>query len=123
MIRRIINWLFLLPLGIIIVALCVANRNRVTLSLDPILREASPLTISVPLFLVVLGALACGVILGGFVVWWGQRIHRSSAKRSERELGVVRHEIERLRQQLAGHSGNAPRMDAGPPSLYDRSAV
>ena len=123
MIRRIINWLFLLPLGLVIIALAVANRGRVTLSLDPILREASPLTISAPLFLIVLAALFCGIVIGGFVVWWGQRIHRNHAKKAERELGQSRSEIERLRSQLAGSSGTTSRAEPGPPALFDRSAV
>lgn len=56
--------------------LAVANRASVTVSLDPIEPAAQELTFQAPLFLVIFIAMFCGILLGGFAVWLGQRKSR-----------------------------------------------
>ena len=51
--RRLLNWFVLLPLAVVIVLFAVANRTWVTVSFDPFEGKESPLTLYVPLFIVI----------------------------------------------------------------------
>lgn len=83
---RVLSLLIGLPLSILAVALAVANRKPVTLSLDPFNPEAPALAVSVPLFAVVFGALIVGVIAGGTVVWLRQGRARKEARAARKAL-------------------------------------
>lgn len=113
MLRRIVNWLFLAPVALIAVVLAVANRTPVTLSVDPFAREASALSVSVPLFAVVFLAMIIGVVIGGTAVWWKQGRYRKRCRLAESELTAARSDVERLRNELgrgdqtSGASGGA----------------
>jgi uncharacterized integral membrane protein len=102
MIRRIVNWLILLPIAIVSVVVAVANRAPVTVSFDPFGRDLSPLSFSAPLFAVVLVAMMAGVVIGGF---------------AEGELAAARADADRLRQELGrGEAG-------GPVGFFNRPAA
>ena len=83
--RRLLRWLFLVPLGIVLVLLAVANRAPVTLSLDPFSREAPAFSVSLPLFVVLMLAVVLGVVIGGFAAGIGRLRWRYRAKQAERE--------------------------------------
>ena len=87
---RFLWWLVGIPVGIVLVALAVANRAPVRLSLDPFRPDAPALAVDVPLYLLFFAVLMVGVVIGGAAVWFGQGRHR----RAERRL---RAEAERLR--------------------------
>lgn len=82
--RRFLSLLIGIPACILVVALAVANRKMVTLSLDPFNPETPALALSAPLFAVVFAALIVGVIIGGLVAWMGQGRFRREARRSRR---------------------------------------
>lgn len=107
MLRRIVNWLVLLPVAIVAVALAVANRGPMTVSLDPFSREAPAYVLTLPVYVVVLLTLVLGVVLGGATVWWKQGAYRKRCRRAEGELHVARAEAERLRTELARPAGQA----------------
>ena len=113
MLRRVVNWLFLAPVALVAVVLAVANRSPVTLSVDPFAREASALSVSVPLFAVVFLAMIIGVVIGGTAVWWKQGRYRKRCRVAESELTAARSDVERLRNELgrgeqpAGSNGGA----------------
>lgn len=83
---RFLSLLIGLPLSILAVALAVANRKPVTLSLDPFNPDAPALAVSLPLFAVVFGALIVGVIAGGTVVWLRQGRARKEARAARKAL-------------------------------------
>jgi uncharacterized integral membrane protein len=83
--RRLLRWLLLVPLGILLVLFAVANRAPVTLSLDPFSREAPALSVSLPLFVVLILVLALGVLIGGTAAGIGRLRWRYRAKQAERE--------------------------------------
>jgi uncharacterized integral membrane protein len=58
--------------------MAIANRTAVTFSLDPIPPASEALSFQAPLFLVIFISILFGILLGGFVVWQGQRKSRSS---------------------------------------------
>lgn len=88
MLKRIINLLIALPLAAILIALAVANRHSVELILDPFRPETPVLAVSIPLYLLLFGALIVGVVIGGASTWLSQarwrRTARTQGKRAER---------------------------------------
>ena len=59
--------------------LALANRSFVTVSFDPIPPRSEAWSIEAPLFLVILAAMFCGILIGGFAVWLEQRRSASGA--------------------------------------------
>jgi len=100
MIRKIVAALVLFPLAILIVLIAVANRQAVTLSLDPFLPEKPALAVTAPLFLVMLLAVMAGVIIGGLAAWLRQSKWRRTARRAQAEARILRTEKESLRERL-----------------------
>ncbi|AMJ63087.1 lipopolysaccharide assembly protein LapA domain-containing protein [Bosea sp. PAMC 26642] len=89
--------LILVPVALAIVLFSVANRAPVRVSFDPISRDAPLFAFDVPLFAVVLAAIAAGVLIGGFASWLAQGKHRKAARRNRREAESLRGETQMLR--------------------------
>ncbi len=83
--RKLLRWLFLVPLALALVLLAVANRAPVTLSLDPFSRDAPAFAFQLPLFVALLLAVAIGVVIGGVAAGIGRLRWRYRAKKAERE--------------------------------------
>lgn len=94
MIRKIIFVLFLIPLAIALIALTVANRGLVPLSLD-VFNPANPaLTFHAPFFVWIFCALVIGVIVGGIGSWFAQGKHRKKERAYKKEADKLRFEME-----------------------------
>lgn len=89
--------LVLVPVALLVVLFAVANRGPVRVSLDPISRDAPALAFDLPLFAVVLAALAVGILIGGFASWLAQGKHRKAARFNRREAEKLRSEAQSLR--------------------------
>ena len=111
MIRKTVTVLVLVPLGLLIVLFAVANRQKVAISLDPFSSDAPALAANLPLFLVILGTLIAGVIIGGGAAWLRQARWRRRARRLEFETRRLRAENETLKRELAA-APLAPASDA-----------
>ncbi len=98
--KRLISWVLTLPIGVVVIALAVANRKPVTLALDPFKPDNPAFSVPVPLFLVVFAALFVGVILGGATVWLAQGRHRKAARVGRREAERLEAEKTRLSAQV-----------------------
>ena len=72
MIRRIVTTLVLVPLAIVLIAFAVANRQTVLVSLDPFDQTNPALSVSLPLFGLVLIVIIAAVIVGGIAAWLRQ---------------------------------------------------
>ena len=79
--KRAIKLTLLIPVVAIIVALSVANRGPVEFSLDPFNGEDPALSASIPLYWLLFGAAALGVLIGGTATWLGQSKWRRTARR------------------------------------------
>ena len=110
MLRRIVSWLILLLIAAVVVSFAVANRNNVTVNLDPLGITNPPLTASLKLWALVLGMVILGVIIGGVAVWLRQGRWRRGARTLDREVRAVRGENQDLRQRL-----ETAEMNAAPP--------
>lgn len=95
--RAFLKALLLVPLAIGVVLFAVANRKPVVLSLDPLTRDAPQIAYEVPLFVVVLAALALGVMIGGVAAWLVQGKHRKAERSLKRERERLLAETEMLR--------------------------
>ena len=92
--------LVLVPVALVIVLYSVANRGPVRVSLDPFSRDLPVLSYEVPLFAVVLAAIAVGVLVGGLASWVAQGKHRKAVRRSRREAEALRSETQALRSAV-----------------------
>jgi uncharacterized integral membrane protein len=92
--------LILLPIAILVVLLAIANRAPVLLSLDPI-SPTPQFSVTLPLYAVLFGAVALGVVIGGIGAWLAQAKHRRAEREYRREARELRQETERLRAHRA----------------------
>ena len=100
MLRRTFWLLVVLPIGVLLIALAVANRHSVQLILDPLGTKTPMLTLDVPLFLLLLGSVIIGLLLGGAATWLRQGRWRRTARRRSDEAAYLRREADRLTRQL-----------------------
>lgn len=99
--RRFLAGLVGIPLALLIVAFAVANRQDVTIGLDPFARETPALAFDAPLFAVVLGSLMLGVLIGGVASWTRQGKWRKEARRRRGEVMRLEAETETARREAA----------------------
>ena len=100
MIRSIVAATILIPLAVVIVLLALANRQAVTVSLDPLLSDKPTLAVTQPLFVLLLAAVLAGVIVGGIAAWLRQGKWRQAARRAQAEAGAARTEADALKERL-----------------------
>ncbi len=94
MFRRFLFWLIGIPVAAAVIALSVANRHIVTLSLDPANSKTPFLSFDIPLYLLIFAALFVGLLLGWAVTWAGQHSSRSKAASIEREASILKREAD-----------------------------
>jgi uncharacterized integral membrane protein len=94
MLSRIFNVLILIPIAIVLIALSVANRQSVPVSLDVFNPGNPALTFDAPMFVWLFGAAAVGIIIGGVATWFSQGSHRRRERSLKRETEKLRYEVE-----------------------------
>ena len=119
--RKFVAAVILIPLAIVIVAFAVANRQIVTVSLDPFSSEHPASSLTLPLFALIIVLLIAGVVIGGVAAWLRQAKWRRVARRLEREVEDLRGEVASLRRSSGNvasvpEAGNPPqRLQLRPP--------
>ena len=83
-----------------------------TVSLDPFSAERPASSLTLPLFVLVIGLLIAGVLIGGAASWLRHGNLRRAARRFERDIRELRSELASLRQTP---SGNASVPETGKP--------
>nr|WP_319390640.1 LapA family protein [uncultured Cohaesibacter sp.] len=99
-IKRFLQLIILVPFGIVMISLAVANRHDVKLALDPFSPEQPVLDFTLPLYMVIFGALLVGVFIGGFMAWLKQGRHRKAAREKRYEAQRWRNEADRQQKRL-----------------------
>ncbi len=94
---RFLKSLVLLPVAAVVILLAVANRNPVPLSFDPFNTDAPVFSVNLPLYVILFGAVALGIVVGGIFTWLGQGRTRASARHHRREATRYERELDRLR--------------------------
>lgn len=97
--KRIFYALFLVPIGIVLIVLSVANRQPVTLSLDPFNQANPALAVTWPFFAFLFVAALIEIVLGAAITWFGQGRHRAEARRQKAEAANWRSEAEKQRKR------------------------
>ncbi len=96
--RRVLAAIILVPLAVVIIAFAVANRQIVTVSLDPFSSTAPAASVTLPLFALIIVLLIVGVVVGGIAAWLRQSKWRRTARRLEREVDELRSEVDSLKR-------------------------
>jgi len=102
--RKIVAAVILIPLAIVLIAFAVANRQIVTVSLDPFSSEHPATSLNLPLFVLVIGLLIGGVVIGGAASWLRHGHLRRTARRFERDIRELRGELASLRHTPSGNA-------------------
>lgn len=118
MLSKILNIVVLVPLGIVLVVLCVANRQQVTLGFNPFDPSDTVLAISGPFFVFLFLAVILGLVIGASAVWFSQGKYRKRSRTEAKEALKWHTEAEKRRlQQEAIVSAQAARPVADRPAF------
>jgi uncharacterized integral membrane protein len=90
MLNRILLVAVVVPIAIILIALAVANRAPAAFTLDPFNPGNPALTVQLPLFFLLIAALALGMIIGSVATWFRQGRYRKLARQRAREAELLR---------------------------------
>jgi uncharacterized integral membrane protein len=108
--RKFITYVIVIPLFLVLIAFSVANRHPVTVSFDPFNSADPAVTVSPPLFVLIIAVAILGVIAGGFATWFGQRHWRRAARRHEADARVAKAELADLRAAHTALRGEPARL-------------
>jgi hypothetical protein len=97
--KKIVNFVILLPLAIVLIALCIANRGAVTLALNPFRPADTMLSVTGPFFVFLFVALMLGIVLGGLGTWLTQSPYRKRARKEHYEAARWQIEADRQRER------------------------
>ncbi|NMA98517.1 MAG: DUF1049 domain-containing protein [Phyllobacteriaceae bacterium] len=99
MVNKIVGWLVLVPLCALLVAFALANRQLVSVNINPFVPpvDAAASGYGVPLFVVLYVVLLVGVLLGGIASWFAQGRHRRSERHWRREAQQLSQELNQRR--------------------------
>ena len=95
-----LRFLLLAPIAIILVLFGVANRQSITLLLDPFARAGEGFSITLPLFMFFFAVLGAGIVIGYIASWFAQGRHRKAERQLKRECDRLTGECDRLKSQL-----------------------
>jgi uncharacterized integral membrane protein len=99
MLRRIVWFFVAFPVAILLITLAVANRHGVRLVLDPF-RPADPvISLVLPFYAYLFGALLIGVVIGGAATWMTQAGRRRNARQRAAEAHRWQAEADRLTRE------------------------
>lgn len=106
--RNFLTALIVLPLAAILIVFATANREVVTVSLDPFSSgPASQYAIDLPLFIVMFACVMLGVLIGGVADWLKQGRYRREARDNRQEVRRLQHETESMRRSNAALQARA----------------
>lgn len=99
MLQRLLSLVVALFVALPLIALAVANRHQVPLVLDPFQPDQPALSLELPFFMYLFGALVVGVVLGGVAAWLSQSRYRKAARVESRQAAHWRQEADRLTRE------------------------
>lgn len=97
--RRAINWAIGLPIVVIVIAFCVANRQWIEVSFDPFSRTAPLATMFMPLWALFFAGIFFGLIAGWIACWLGQGKWRRAARQARGDLQRAHDDAQRFKRE------------------------
>jgi uncharacterized integral membrane protein len=97
--KKILSLLIACPLAVILVTVAIINRHSVRLALDPVHPEAPLISLTLPFYAFLLGALMLGVLIGGLAAWLNQGRFRRDARIRSHEARRWQAEADRLTRE------------------------
>jgi len=113
--RKFFTALIVIPLGLLFVVFAVANRHFVTVSFDPFNTRDPSISLTMPLFAVIIAVAILGVLAGGIATWFRQRHWRRAARQHEAEARQALAQLAELRAAAVTASRGDSRLLALPP--------
>jgi len=113
--RKFFTALIVIPLGLLFVVFAVANRHFVTVSFDPFNTRDPSISVTMPLFAVIIVVAILGVVAGGTATWFRQRHWRRAARQREAEATQAQAQLAELRAGAITASRGDSRLLALPP--------
>jgi len=97
---KLFKLLILVPIAVVLIVLSVANRQLVTLSLDPFSTQAPAVSFELPFFVFLFLAVLTGLVLGSVATWFKQGAVRRKLKDERTESEKLRHETDILKKSM-----------------------
>jgi uncharacterized integral membrane protein len=97
--KRVVTVLIAFPAAVLLITLAIANRHAVSLVLDPFNPETPLLSVSLPFYVYLIGALILGVIMGSFATWMNHARWRRQARMQTAEARRWQAEADRLARE------------------------
>jgi uncharacterized integral membrane protein len=94
--RKFLRWAVGLPIVLAVIAFAIANRQFVTLSLDPITPSDPFASVEMPLWLLFFLGILAGVVIGWIGCWFAQGRYRKRAREAQAEVTRLTAERDRL---------------------------
>jgi uncharacterized integral membrane protein len=113
--RKFFTALIVIPLGLLFIVFAVANRHLITVSLDPFNSRDPSVSVTMPLFVVIIGVAILGVVAGGTATWFRQRHWRRAARQHEADAKQAQAQLADLRASAMTSSRGDSRFLALPP--------
>lgn len=104
MLKRLFNWIILVPIAVIGISFAVANRQWIAVSLDPFNRAAPAASINMPLWALFFCGVFVGIFVGWLVAWLGNRRYRQATRQAKIELVRSQQAHEREKRDLASNA-------------------
>ena len=108
---KLLHWVVTVPVAVAAVLFAVMNRTPVTIDLWPL-----PWRIEAPTFLILLGSLAFGLLLGVLLAWLTGGIKRRRMRELAHDNQRLTIELQELRRQAAERSRAIPPASLPPAS-------
>lgn len=112
--RKFFTALIVVPLGLIFIVFAVANRHFVTVSFDPFNSASPAVSVSMPLFVLIIVVAILGVVAGGSATWFGQRRWRRAARQHEADARIAKAQLAELRASMPAARGEPQRLALPP---------
>ena len=116
---RLISWLLMIPVAAVVILLSIANREDISVSLAPL-----PAAFSLPLPVVIAGAVGVGFLWGALAAWISASRSRGRARRYRYRAEQAERDAKRLADKIArmeatADSGKVPAKSLPPPDSAD----
>jgi hypothetical protein len=97
--KRLFNWIVGVPLAVLAIVFAVANRQWITVSLDPIQRDAPRISIDMPMWVLLFCGIFLGIMAGWLATWFAQGKWRRATRNARLELMRLQNEYERVKRE------------------------